>query len=167
MTAGDVHLKMIAAGADGFFESIVPSTGAYVMQIRTDDLPAGHGLTTDNIEISVFPGVDQPGDGNDFGRNAPHPDLGIGNLVFSDHNANGRFDVVAAGGEADRFTHLLPGNFDVLIPVGEFASGRPLFGKVGSPSRRWRAATPCRTPTPMATSTTPRSNFCALPRGGP
>jgi hypothetical protein len=76
--------------------------------------------------------------------------VGVGNLVFRDANANGRYDAgegvdgvlvelwqqgggaalqntTTANGGRYLFNDLTPGNYFVKVPASEFASGKPLF----------------------------------------
>ncbi|MCH8903050.1 MAG: T9SS type A sorting domain-containing protein [Bacteroidetes bacterium] len=65
--AGDVILETILTDSLGKFNFNVGILGMFVMDIEMDDLPAGYGMTTDNLERAVFTEMGQTDPDNDFG----------------------------------------------------------------------------------------------------
>lgn len=67
----DIPLTTRTTNATGFYTFQIAATGAFVLNIKTNQLPAGQALTTDNIEVANFGilGLGLTDADNNFGYN--------------------------------------------------------------------------------------------------
>ena len=91
---GDILLTTTDTAADGTYSFAVASSGDFVLDIDTTDLPSAHLLSTDNEEEASFAGFGLTDSGNDFGYTLPAM---LGNRVWLDDDADGIQDAGEAG----------------------------------------------------------------------
>jgi uncharacterized repeat protein (TIGR01451 family) len=79
--AGDTLIQTTVSPADGFYEFFITSTGNFVLDIDTTDLPSGWSLTTDNVEEADFTNYGNVESGNDFGAIGVAGDISISKVA--------------------------------------------------------------------------------------
>ncbi|MBX7207515.1 MAG: putative Ig domain-containing protein [Verrucomicrobiaceae bacterium] len=112
-----------------------------------NDDAANVSLTDNRIPVGIVAG--ETDDGNTF---VVERAMSVGNLVFIDANHNGHYDsgegvtgvkvrlydnsdtqideVTTGAGGLYLFTNVAPGSYYVKVPASEFASGKPLYGRI-------------------------------------
>jgi len=104
--------------------------GDFAIAIDTGDLPSGHQLTTDNVEVAQFATVGNSDTGNDFGHMTPTAQGTVHGHLYLDQNGDGTqdpgepdlagVDVVVT--DANDGTHVVTtdanGDWAVLVPPG-------------------------------------------------
>ena len=168
----------VTTDVDGSYEFTNLPAALYRVKINTP--PTGASVSSSNTDLADN---NQPGDdnGNQNGAGAPAksplitlsygeadntigfgfvPTVGVGNMVFVDHNGNGvaddgegvsgvtlrlyrEFDTVgssapaatttSAAGGSYLFSGLRPGAYFIHIPATQFATGAPLAGRASIP----------------------------------
>jgi uncharacterized repeat protein (TIGR01451 family) len=125
----DILVATQTTDSNGEYAFEVASTGAFVMNVDTDTLPAGHGLTTDNLEAADFgTNVGVVESGNDFGHIIPAE---LNGHLYIDSNVNGtqdagepdlaNVDVVVTDvfGAVQTVTTDTNGNYTATVPPGD------------------------------------------------
>ncbi len=92
--AGDVLVAAQDTDAAGHYAFTIAAYGDFVLEIDTGDLPAGHTMTTDNVETASFSSFGNADAFNDFG----HVEAGfIGNYIWFDVDGDGVQDANEPG----------------------------------------------------------------------
>ena len=83
---GDTLVATQDTDANGHYNFMIAAAGDFVLEIDTADLPAGHVMTTDNVETASFSDFGNADAFNDFGHVQPAL---IGNYVWNDTDGDG------------------------------------------------------------------------------
>ncbi len=89
---GDIQVASTTTAGDGSYSFTFASSGEFVLDIDTGDLPPGANLSTDNVEEASIVGFGLTEANNDFGYTLPAM---VGNYVWNDVDVDG----VQDGGE--------------------------------------------------------------------
>ncbi len=123
LDGGDILLTSTDTAGDGSYSFDVASSGDFVLDIDTGDLPAGSNLSTDNLEVASLAGFGLTDSGNDFGYTLPAM---VGNRVWVDADVDGIQD----GGESGLGSvtvNLLDSGGSTIVSTTTAGDGSYLF----------------------------------------
>ncbi len=148
---GDTLVATQDTDANGHYNFVVAAAGDFVLEIDTADLPAGHVMTTDNVETATFSDFGNADAFNDFGHAQPAL---IGNYIWNDADGDGVQDsgengiagvtVILSDGSCTigvdcpttttdsdgyyAFSNLAAGTYTVIVDTGTLAAGAAQTG---------------------------------------
>ena len=138
LDGGDIFLTSTDTAGDGTYAFSIASSGDFVLDIDTGDLPAGFNLSTDNLETASFAGYGLTDANNDFGYTLPAM---VGNYVWVDADVDGIQD----GGEsglAGVTVNLLDAGGSTVATTTTAADGSYLFTGLAPGDYRVEFVTP-------------------------